>query len=213
MFGFRKKIVSFYCWCDCDFICFCLEQLGERWVRENNFSLELGALTLSMVSSMSIVICNKAMMSSLHFIFGKSMRYWLFAAWHGCLLICTSFFCSLVMITIVFFPFMCFWCMAQFDNSIGVDKPYSSFGIIWKGCGSIHGSIRFWFLGAFPSHLLFISFVRSGDMLAVMPLECTIQWQLVLYWWSVTKEVFIGGWIYRIWQFLVWLCFLCLDFD
>lgn len=31
----------------------------------------VGALTLSVVSSVSIVICNKALMSSLHFIFGK----------------------------------------------------------------------------------------------------------------------------------------------
>lgn len=30
----------------------------------------IGALTLSVVSSVSIVICNKALMSSLHFIFG-----------------------------------------------------------------------------------------------------------------------------------------------
>lgn len=32
----------------------------------------VGALTLSVVSSVSIVICNKALMSSLHFIFGNS---------------------------------------------------------------------------------------------------------------------------------------------
>lgn len=31
----------------------------------------VGALTLSVVSSVSIVICNKALMSSLHFIFGN----------------------------------------------------------------------------------------------------------------------------------------------
>lgn len=31
----------------------------------------VGALSLSVVSSVSIVICNKALMSSLHFIFGK----------------------------------------------------------------------------------------------------------------------------------------------
>lgn len=31
----------------------------------------IGALTLSVVSSVSIVICNKALMSTLHFIFGK----------------------------------------------------------------------------------------------------------------------------------------------
>ncbi|KAE9608752.1 hypothetical protein Lalb_Chr08g0239011 [Lupinus albus] len=33
----------------------------------------VGALSLSVVSSVSIVICNKALMSSLHFIFGKKV--------------------------------------------------------------------------------------------------------------------------------------------
>jgi hypothetical protein len=38
---------------------------------EGGFQLgTVGALTLSVVSSVSIVICNKALMSSLHFIFG-----------------------------------------------------------------------------------------------------------------------------------------------
>ena len=35
----------------------------------------IGALTLSVVSSVSIVICNKALMSSLHFIFGKLKKF------------------------------------------------------------------------------------------------------------------------------------------
>jgi len=34
----------------------------------------IGALSLSVVSSVSIVICNKTLMSSLHFIFGKFIK-------------------------------------------------------------------------------------------------------------------------------------------
>lgn len=36
----------------------------------------IGALTLSVVSSVSIVICNKALMSSLHFIFATTLTSW-----------------------------------------------------------------------------------------------------------------------------------------
>ncbi|KAK4277739.1 hypothetical protein QN277_015690 [Acacia crassicarpa] len=36
----------------------------------------IGALTLSVVSSVSIVICNKALMSTLHFIFATSLTSW-----------------------------------------------------------------------------------------------------------------------------------------
>lgn len=44
------------------------EKMGEG----EKFQLgTVGALSLSVVSSVSIVICNKALMSSLHFIFGK----------------------------------------------------------------------------------------------------------------------------------------------
>lgn len=37
----------------------------------------VGALSLSVVSSVSIVICNKALMSNLHFIFGESLVVYL----------------------------------------------------------------------------------------------------------------------------------------
>ncbi|KAH6788303.1 nodulin MtN21 /EamA-like transporter family protein [Perilla frutescens var. frutescens] len=43
----------------------------------NRFHLgTIGALTLSVVSSVSIVICNKALMSSLHFIFATTLTSW-----------------------------------------------------------------------------------------------------------------------------------------
>ncbi|PNY10785.1 nucleotide/sugar transporter family protein [Trifolium pratense] len=44
---------------------------------ESGFQLgTVGALTLSVVSSVSIVICNKALMSSLHFIFATTLTSW-----------------------------------------------------------------------------------------------------------------------------------------
>jgi len=47
------------------------EKMGEG----EKFQLgTIGALSLSVVSSVSIVICNKTLMSSLHFIFGKFMK-------------------------------------------------------------------------------------------------------------------------------------------
>ena len=63
----------------------------------------VGALTLSVVSSVSIVICNKALMSSLHFIFGEfaelssscNVR-------HNCLFICSLFWLLLPSFTTVF---------------------------------------------------------------------------------------------------------------
>jgi solute carrier family 35 protein E3 len=42
----------------------------------------IGALSLSVVSSVSIVICNKALMSTLHFIFGKFKRVFYRARHH-----------------------------------------------------------------------------------------------------------------------------------
>lgn len=69
----------------------------------------IGALSLSVVSSVSIVICNKALMSSLHFIFGKHtyrlIDIYLFMQEVDYLFICLL---MIVSVAAIFFQFMCF---------------------------------------------------------------------------------------------------------
>lgn len=59
--------------------------MGEKTENRGGFQLgTVGALSLSVVSSVSIVICNKALISTLGFNFGKSFMELL------------SIFCSLI---------------------------------------------------------------------------------------------------------------------
>ena len=79
----------------------------------------VGALTLSVVSSVSIVICNKALMSSLHFIFGKFSFLLIVASLYPCFVF---YFCHLFFLSfLLFLTYLFHQCLCDFMRAITIE--------------------------------------------------------------------------------------------
>jgi|APAra0007618328_1042625.scaffolds.fasta_scaffold01431_8 solute carrier family 35 protein E3 len=134
----------------------------------------IGALSLSVVSSVSIVICNKALISTLGFTFGKIM----------CLLILVWFHRKLFEVSSGFESYFLFVCPRNKETFCFFIDWISTLVLLYHGWTPFMITVYAWNLIVYLCVIIYYFILNLQQLL----------WQAGIFWWHFVHFMWHYGW-------------------